>query len=68
MKKMEIYGKVKWLEGALEYIGSAEDIDESIFKAIDEILEYVRNSEIKENESEKSPSYTVETTLLKGEQ
>lgn len=65
MKKMEIYGKVKWLEGALEYIG---DIDESIFKAIDEILEYVRNSEIKENESEKSPSYTVETTLLKGEQ
>lgn len=65
MKKMEIYGKVKWLEGALEYIGSA---DESIFKAIDEILEYVRNSEIKENESEKSPSYTVETTLLKGEQ
>ena len=66
MEKMEIYGKVKWLEGALEYIGLAED--ESIFKAIDEILEYVRNSEIKENESEKSPSYTVETTLLKGEQ
>ena len=65
MKKMEIYGKVKWLEGALEYIGSA---DEYIFKTIDEILEYVRNSEIKENESENSPSYTVETTLLKGEQ
>lgn len=65
MKKMEIYGKVKWLEGALEYMSLA---DESIFKAIDEILEYVRNSEIKENESEKSPSYTVETTLLKGEQ
>lgn len=65
MKKMEIYGKVKWLEGALEYMSLA---DESIFKVIDEILEYVRNSEIKENESEKSPSYTVETTLLKGEQ
>ena len=65
MEKMEIYGKVKWLEGALEYMG---DIDKPIFNAIDEILEYVRNSEIKENESEKSPSYTVETTLLKGEQ
>ena len=65
MEKMEIYGKVKWLEGALEYMGSA---DKPIFNAIDEILEYVRNSEIKENESEKSPSYTVETTLLKGEQ
>lgn len=66
MEKIEIYGKVKWLEGALEYMG--EDIDKPIFNAIDEILEYVRNSEIKENESEKSPSYTVETTLLKGEQ
>ena len=66
MEKIEIYGKVKWLEGALEYMG--EDIDKPIFNAIDEILEYVRNSEIKENESENSPSYTVETTLLKGEQ
>ena len=66
MEKIEIYGKVKWLEGALEYMG--EDIDKPIFNAIDEILEYVRNSEIKEDKSEKLSSYTVETTLLKGEQ
>ena len=39
MEKIEIYGKVKWLEGALEYMG--EDIDKPIFNAIDEILEYV---------------------------